>query len=109
MHCGTSSLQILGITTAIANFHGGLALLLLNHSHASREHIDSAQVPKLLENALNAHQGIIVTGAIFQRGWNRPSPALEAPTEWRKEQMTHHNVSVSLFLHAADRHAVNGA
>ena len=88
---------------------GGLALLLLNHSRALREHIDSAQMLKLLENALNAQQAIIVTGAVFQRGWDRQSRVPKAPTKVGRERMTHHNVSASLFSHAADRHAVNGA
>ena len=69
MHCGTSSLQILGTNiNVVVEINRGLALLLLNHSRASRGHIDSAQMPKLLENAVNAQQGIIVTGVIFQQG-----------------------------------------
>ena len=108
MHCGTSSSQILGIGTHIT-INIGLALLLLNHSRASREHIDSAQMLKLLENAWNAQQDIIVTGAIFQRGWDRQIPVPKAPTKVGRERMTHHNVSVSPIMYAADRHAVNGA
>jgi hypothetical protein len=101
MHCGTSSLHILIIGTNIT-MNGGLALLLLNHSRASREHIDCVQMPKLLENAWNAQQGIIVTGAIFQRGWDRQRRVPKAPTKVGRERMTHHNVSVSPVMYAAD-------
>ena len=99
MHCGTSSSQILCTNIRIS---GRLALLLLNHSRASREHIDSAQMLKLLENAWNAQQGIIVIGAISQRGWDRQSRVPKAPTEVGREQMTRHNVSVSPINYAAD-------
>ena len=52
--------------------------------------------------ALNAQQGIIVTGAIFQRGWDRQSRVPKAPTKVGRERMTHHDVSVSPIMYAAD-------
>ena len=70
------------------------ALVYLAHSHASRERIDSAAMPKPWGNALNALQGIIATGATFKLGWRRQSPALKAPTELKEEQMSDHTVRV---------------
>ena len=80
---------------------GVIELPHLAHSHASREHIGSATMPKLWATALNAQQGIIVPGLTFQWGLGLQFRALTAPTGVRKEQMTDHNVSPSLFRHAA--------
>ena len=109
MHCGTSSFRRLSTTpvhnaTCAGSGKGGgnLDLAHLTHSRASRERIDSARMPRLWENALNVQLGIIVTGATFQRVWGLPSLALKVPTEVKKEQMIHRNVSPSPFMHAAD-------
>ena len=108
MHYGTSSFTTF-ITMSPVTESGCIDMPHLAHSHILRGHIDSAPVPGLWENALNAQQGIIVIGATFQQGWGPQNVALQAPTGVRKEQTTHYNVSASLVPHAADQHALNGA
>ena len=100
MNCGKRSLRTLGTEINIPTI-GDRVLLHLAHSRASREHIEGATMPKLCENALNAQQGIIVTGPTFQRDWGLPSFVLKAPTELRKAQVINHTVSGSPFMHTA--------